>query len=432
MKIRLQYILFVAIIHLTLLFLSFLIFKENKLFFILSEVFILASVWLSIRLYRSLIYPIQSITAGVEAIKDQDFNIKLSKTGSYEMNKLVETYNKMMDKLKSEMVKQQEQHFFLDKLIQTSPIGILILDFDSHISSFNPRLKQLLNIQKDSLKGSEINALNHPIAPYLKDLKTGESKIVQLNGMATFKCQKAHFIDRGFKHFFITIEELTNVILHTEKKAYGKVIRMMAHEVNNSIGPINSILHSALNYENQLDTNIRADYRTAIEVAIERNNRLNVFMRNFADVVRLPPPYFETYDLNNLLTSIVNLYKAPAEKKGIQIHFQKTALPFLIKIDVAQFEQVLINIFKNAIESIEENGKIEVFLLEKQRKLIIRDNGAGIHPDFKQQLFTPFFSSKKEGQGIGLTLIREILNNHQFNFSLETIAPQKTEFSISF
>ena len=432
MKIRTQYILFVIIIHLTLLILSFQIFKENKIWFIVSEFFILGSVFLSIRLYRSLIQPIQTITAGVEAIKDRDFNVKFMETGNAEMDKLIGTYNQMIDKLRAEGIKQQEQHFFLDKLIQTSPVGIMILDFDENIASLNPKVKQLLSVGSAIFRGQTIHALNHPLTIALSQLKTGESKTVQLNGIQTFKCQKAHFVDRGFNHHFITVEELTTDILEAEKKAYGKVIRMMAHEVNNSIGAINSILDSILNFEEQIDPSNKEDYRNALQIAISRNDRLNFFMRNFADVIRLPAPNVETYDLNQLVETVLVLFYAKATKQNIQLIFEKTATPFWIKIDVSQMEQVLVNITKNALEAIEKEGVLEFLIRKEGGQLIIRDNGKGIPKDIESLLFTPFFSTKREGQGIGLTLIRDILRNHGFDFSLKTIEKERTEFEIRF
>lgn len=432
MKIRTQYILFVVIIHLTLLILSFQIFQENKLWFIISEFFILGSVFLSVRLYRSLIQPIQTITMGVEAIKDRDFNVKFMETGSAEMDKLIGTYNQMIDKLRAEGIKQQEQHFFLDKLIQTSPVGILILDFDENIASLNPKVRVLFDLSQQDYRGQTIHALKHPITLELSQLKTGESKVIQLSGVQTFKCQKAHFVDRGFNHQFITIEELTTEILVAEKKAYGKVIRMMAHEVNNSIGAINSILESALNYKQQIAETDRADYQNALEVAIERNDQLNYFMRNFADVIRMPAPKLAQYDLNRLLESIQILFHAKAAKNDIQLIFTKTEQPFYIKIDVPQIQQVLVNITKNAIESIGQQGKISFLLNTENNQLIIRDDGKGIPKKMEALLFTPFFSTKNTGQGIGLTLIRDILRNHEFSFSLQTIEAGRTEFKINF
>lgn len=432
MSIRTQYILFVVIIHLTLLILSFLIFQENKIWFIISEFFILGSVLLSIRLYHSFIAPIQTITAGTEAIKDRDFNVKFLETGNTEMDKLVGMYNRMIDELRAEGIKQQEQHFFLDKLIQTSPVGILILDFDENISSLNPKGRTLLKIGNQPLKGQSIQALNHPITSILTTLKTGEAKTIQLNGVQTFKCQKAHFVDRGFNHHFITLEELTVEILEAEKKAYGKVIRMMAHEVNNSIGAINSILESVLNFKEQISTTDRKDYQEALEVAIERNDRLNRFMQNFADVIRLPVPNKETYDLNRLIESVQILFHAKAIQQQITFDFKKTATPFPIKIDVPQMEQVLVNIIKNAMEAIIQDGTITFILSEKKDQLIIRDTGIGIPKEIETQLFTPFFSTKRTGQGVGLTLIRDILRNHDFTFSLQTIETGRTEFQINF
>ncbi|MEM6320654.1 MAG: ATP-binding protein [Bacteroidota bacterium] len=432
MKIRTQYILFVVIVHLTLLVLSFLIFQDNKIWFIISEFFILGSILLSIRLYRSLIAPIQTITAGTEAIKDRDFNVKFLKTGNAEMDQLVGTYNQMIDQLRSEGIKQQEQHFFLDKLIQTSPVGIVILDFDENISSINPKAQSLLDLEEKSWQGQPLTALNHPIMPILQALKTGESKTVRPNGVQTFKCQKAHFVDRGFHHHFITLEELTVEILAAEKKAYGKVIRMMAHEVNNSIGAINSILESVLNYKKQLNEADQSDYENALTVAIERNDRLNYFMRNFADVIRLPEPNFEQYDLNQLIQSVLVLFHAQAGQRHIQLIFTKTDQPFWVRMDVPQMEQVLVNITKNAIEAIDKNGKVEYVLDTENKTLVVRDSGRGIPKDIESQLFTAFFSTKKTGQGIGLTLIRDILRNHEFVFSLRTVEPQRTEFRIRF
>ena len=392
----------------------------------------LGSVFLSIRLYRSLIQPIQTITAGTEAIKDRDFNVKFLETGNAEMDKLVRTYNQMIDELRAEGIKQQEQHFFLDKLIQTSPVGILILDFDDNIASLNPKARALLGINDRILRGQPIHALKHPITQELSLLKTGESKTVQINGVQTFKCQKAHFVDRGFNHHFITLEELTLEILAAEKKAYGKVIRMMAHEVNNSIGAINSILESVLNYKNQISETDRTDYQNALEVAIERNDRLNYFMRNFADIIRLPLPNKTAYDLNQLLQAILVLFHAKAQQQKITVQFEKTARPFIVPIDVPQIEQVLVNIIKNAFEAIGQDGTISLIIHQKEKRLIIRDTGKGISKQMESQLFTPFFSTKRTGQGIGLTLIRDVLRNHDFSFSLRTIEVGRTEFEINF
>jgi len=246
-------------------------------------------------------------------------------------------------------------------------------------------------------------------------------------------CTKAHFLDRGFQRYFILIEELTEEIIKAEKKAYEKVIRMMSHETNNSIGAINSILNSFLNYKDQLKAEDREDFENALLVAIQRNIRLNRFMSNFTDIVRIPPPVRRMCDLHELLKAVQVLLSGECEARNITWRWEFSPQPFKVKLDIQQMEQVLVNACKNSIEAIGENGQITVATINSPgKKLIIRDTGKGISNDIKPNLFTPFFSTKKNGQGIGLTLIKEILVNHGFNFSLESSAKGFTEFTIDF
>ena len=432
MKLRTKFLLFVIILHAVALALSFYIFKQNKIFFIASEVLILISVFISWKLYNELIQPLNMLMQGTDAIKDRDFNVKFVKTGKYEMDELINVYNHMIDELRKERTKQEEQHFFLEKLIQTSPTGIIILDFEDHVQQINPKTLELLNLDEMDVKGKSLHEINHPVAQQIIRLKSGESKTITLSGSATYKIQKSHFIDRGFPRHFIMIEELTAEILAAEKKAYGKVIRMMAHEVNNTIGPVNSILESALKANELWKEKKNYSLQTALQVAVNRNQNLNLFMRNFADVVRLPEPNKKTIDLTQLIRSVAKLMELKAGEKQIQFDYKLADVPFFISADAQQMEQVLINVVKNAIESIEEKGTITFEANLQKRSLTITDTGKGISAHIAENLFSPFFSTKKDGQGIGLTLVREILLNHGFEFSLKTVAEKQTEFLIRF
>jgi two-component system, NtrC family, nitrogen regulation sensor histidine kinase NtrY len=417
MKLRTKYILFVAILHLTALVLTWFVFREHKLLFIVSEVVIILSIVLAVKLYYQLLAPLKLLMQGTETIKDRDFNVKMRPTGKYEMDELIHVYNQMMDELRTERTKQEQQHLFLEKLISTSPTGIIILDYDENIQQVNPRAMQLLN--------------THPVTEHINRLPTGQSITVTFNNAVTCKIQKSHFIDRGFPRQFIMIEELTAEILAAEKNAYGKVIRMMAHEVNNTIGPVNSILQSAL--QSQLIQEKNGELlQNALQVAIERNHNLNHFMRNFADVVRLPEPVKQEINLHPLLENVIQLMQMKAREKEIQFIYTPATTPFYIYADGQQMEQVLINIVKNSIEAIEAHGTVSFQTDPVARKLVITDSGKGIPPEISGQLFSPFFSTKRNGQGIGLTLIKEVLLNHGFELSLQTIAPGQTEFVIEF
>ncbi|WP_229239383.1 sensor histidine kinase [Emticicia agri] len=437
MKIRTKFLLFMVVIHSVMIGLSFYIFQDNKEIFIVSEVFVLISIFIGWQLYNDLIAPIRLLMTGVDAMRDKDFSVKFLKIGKIEMDTLIDVYNGMVDQLRHERTQQEQQHYFLEKLVQTSPTGILILDFDDKIANINPKVCEILGMEAKDLIGQSIFDFDKVLLQAIGTLKTGESRTISLNGIQTYKCQKSHFIDRGFPRFFVMIEELTAEILTAEKKAYGKVIRMMAHEVNNSIGSVNSILDTTI----QLQEN-ESDIKYALEIAIQRNDHLNYFMRNFADMVRLPEPRPEKVDLNELMRNAIRLMEFRATQSGITLVVQLTEMPFLISADLHQLEQVVINIIKNAIESIEirqlrnrdaaSDGVITIRTSYKPKQLVIVDNGMGISPEVEQQLFSPFFTTKENGQGIGLTLIREVLVNHGFQYSLKTNENGLTGFQIRF
>ncbi|PWK79171.1 PAS domain S-box-containing protein [Mucilaginibacter oryzae] len=432
MKLRTKYILFVVMLHLLTLVLAWFIFINNKIYFIIAEAFVLISAAVAIQLYRQLVLPIKMLMQGVEAIKDKDFNVKFLTTGKLEVDVLINVYNQMMDELRTERTRQEQQHFFLEKLIYTSPTGIIILDFDDRIQQVNPKALQALGMNEKALVGELISELAHPIFAHIKSLKSGETAVVKLDGINSFKLQKSHFIDRGFSRHFIMLEDLTAEILAAEKKVYGKVIRMMAHEVNNTIGPVNSIMQSAMKTDRLWQGHDFDEIKDALQVAMDRNQNLNLFMRNFADLVKLPPANKQPVILQKLIGSVVKLMAIRAAEKGVELLLHLPEVPITISADEQQLEQAFINITKNAIEAIESSGSVSFAMNAKQRKLVITDTGRGISPEQQANLFTPFFSTKKDGQGIGLTLVREIMLNHGFEFSLKTVADRQTEFVVYF
>ncbi len=432
MKLRTKFLLFVIILHLIALVLTWFIFEQNRIYFIISEVFIIISIIISWNLYLQLIRPLKSLMQGVDAIKDRDFNVKFLPTGKHEVDQLIEVYNQMIDQLRIERTLQEEQHFFLEKLIHTSPTGIIILDYDENIKQINPKALHILAINEEDLVSRSINDLPDDFLKHIKDLRSGENKTIKLGGATTYKLQRAQFIDRGFSRDFIMIEELTAEILAAEKNVYGKVIRMMAHEVNNTIGPVNSIIQSALKTNSLWEGHHSDTLKDAMQVALDRNQNLNLFMRNFADLVKLPAANKKRIDLNQLLISVSRLMQIKASEKDIKLELEITDEPFYISADEQQMDQALINIVKNAIEAVEQKGSVKFTSNIRSRQLMITDNGKGITAEQSEQLFTPFYTTKKDGQGIGLTLVREILVNHGFEFSLKTIKEKQTEFTIIF
>jgi signal transduction histidine kinase len=237
-------------------------------------------------------------------------------------------------------------------------------------------------------------------------------------------------VNQGFRNQFIVIEELSNEIYQIERSAYEKVIRTISHEFNNSIGPINSILDSLNAHIQKTETGNKADFETAIEVAIQRNNALNEFIRRYAKIFKLPEPLKEPCDINQLLQRLEKIFHYELRENNIAIEFSLSEQPLIWNVDVNQFELVISNIIKNAIEAIASGGKVTVQTMANPGTIIITDDGDPIPGDVQKQLFTPFFTTKTTGQGIGLTLVREILQNHQLRFSLKTLSDNTTEIRI--
>ncbi|MDX2246022.1 MAG: ATP-binding protein [Bacteroidia bacterium] len=429
MTLNLKYGIYIALLHLVILVLTVQLLQTHKVWIFAVEAGLIVSLIVAYYLYRSFAKPLTLIRQGVDAIRSQDFQNTLAPVHSPEITALVQVYNEMMAHIREERKEIQAQHYFLEKLIDASPSGILILDYDGFLTYMNPAATTLLGLSENRI-GHSLENIHHPLIQQISDMQGGQSRVISLNGISQYKCQMAHFIHRGFARKFLLLEELTRELLDSEKKAYGKVIRMMAHEVNNSVGPINSILHSVLDMQADNLSLGAEKIGEVLQIAIERNENLNRFMQNFARVVRLPAIQPEIRSMDELLQHVVTLLEPQASEIGIQIHLNLAPEPLTASIDRALMEQAILNILKNALESIGSNGEIYITTGLNPRRLTIADNGPGLTEEQARQLFTPFYSSKPRGQGIGLTLVREILTRHGIRFSLKTGEDGWTRFEM--
>jgi signal transduction histidine kinase len=205
---------------------------------------------------------------------------------------------------------------------------------------------------------------------------------------------------------------------------------MMAHEVNNTVGAVNSILSTVVDNDRSFGQDDRDEVIQMLGVALQRNYRLNKFMQNFSDVVKLPPPEKESCDVNRSLESVIQSFSPWLTGKKIRIVADlQPDLPH-IQADQSQMEQVFINIIKNSMEAIETGGCITVTTRANPFTITISDDGPGLSGPARDRLFTPFFSTKTDGQGIGLTVVREILVNHGFQYRLSNREEGGAEFEI--
>ena len=381
--------------------------------------------------YQKVVRPMHSISSGMDLLREQDFSSRLRSVGQHEADKVVAIFNKMMEQLKNERLRLREQNQFLDLLIKASPMGVVVLNFDHKITGLNPAAFKIMGVNDlEEVKGKSLLELKETLQMDLSNIPMHETRTISLHDGTVYKCTLESFIDRGFPRPFYLIESLTDEVRRAEKKAYEKVIRMIAHEVNNTTAGITSTLDTV---QEELKTvSETEDMRQAMQVCIDRSFSMSEFITNFADVVKIPKAVLTPIDLNELIKSLTRFMEVMCLKRNIKLTFHPNeALP-LLQLDASLFEQVLLNIIKNSVESIEQDGEITIKTNAQNLSLEIADTGKGISKEIESKLFNPFFSSKPMGQGLGLLFIREVLSQHNCSYSLRTNDDGLTRFVVKF
>ena len=405
--------------------------QENGWKFYLIEGIVTFSLFYLIYFYRKVVKPLNSIAGGMDLLQAQDFSSRLSPVGQREADHIVSIFNRMMNQLKEERLRLREQNHFLDLLISVSPMGVIILTLDERISMANKAALEFLDEgTEEDIMNKTMDELSGSLAEELNRIPKDTTVTIRLSDSRIYRCSRLSFIDRGFAHPFYLIESLTSEVMKAEKKAYEKVIRMIAHEVNNSVAGITSTLDTIDDALQTIDDT--EDIREVMKVCVERSYSMSRFITNFADVVKIPEPQKEEVHLNDRVTACKIFMENLCQNRDIDLHLELCEENPVVSMDTSLFEQVLINIIKNATESIDTNGKIFIRTSASPLMLEIGDTGKGISKEVEAKLFTPFFSTKPNGQGIGLIFIREVLMKHGYTFSLRTYSDGITRFRICF
>ena len=386
----------------------FATFRSHPTLFYVTEGFVVLILFYLWYFYRKTIRPYDTLIGGMELVRDLDLTTRLAPSGQHETDVIVRTFNDLLGRLRSEHLRLEEQYTFLNLLIDASPMGVIQCDLDGNTTSMNPAAREMLSPS---------------IEETIHALPLGETTTVRIpGGPQLFRISHLSFPDRGFQHPFFLIESLTSEIRLAEKAAYERVIRMIAHEVNNSVAGIIGSL-------------------TGDEA--ERLTALSSFVSRFAEVVKIPQPQLQLCDLSEEVEACRPFLENLCTQAHVHIDFRLTDEAVPVHLDTVLFQQVLINIVKNAVESIGKatgrrvsgNATQGIVTLEvtTPATLTITDNGHGIPPAIAKNLFTPFFSTKPQGQGLGLLLIRDILTSHHCTFNLLTDPEDHlTRFTIQF
>lgn len=364
--------------------------------------------------------PLKAVQNGMYLLREQDFASRLRPIGQADADRIVELYNTLIDSMRAERLKNLEQDRFLSQVVDVSPLGIAICDFDGRIVQTNRAWDRMQSA-----------TLSHAI----DGVADGDTATVRVADSLIVRISRLWFMDKGFRRRFILVEKLTEEIVAAQKQMFNTIVRTIGHEVNNSLGSVMSVLESL--EEMHAGDPLTADAITSCSTSCAN---LVGFVRGYADIVKLPAPVMEQVDLKEWLTRLRPTLQALGADHGITLTLILGAGETPSRIDPMLMERVLVNIVKNAAESIgdEKKGVITVSLAAVTEPdtpachlLSVTDNGKGISPEASRKLFTPFFSTKNPDRGLGLMLVTDILRAHRSRFSLST-SPETSLTTFSF
>ncbi|MEO5762078.1 MAG: ATP-binding protein [Vicinamibacteria bacterium] len=433
MSSRSRFLIYVAVLHVAIAALAVPLIVTDRAWLLAVELFSVASLVLAFRLIREVFENLELLAEGARFLDEHEFTTRFLDTGRPELDRLVALYNRLADDLREERSRLREQHHFLGEVLQASPSGIVILDFDGRIDLVNPQAARTLGLTAESARGARVSDAPGTLGSDLEAAMSGATRVHTTGAGGKIRIVAGRFSDRGHDRRFLLLEEMTDEVRAAEKAAYEKLIRMVAHEVGNSVAASGSLLQSSLAYARHLPVDDRGDFEDAVGVCLARLSTLNGFVRDLAEVVRLPEPRLQPCDLASLLRGSSLLLRASAEKAGMTWSLDMPdELPF-VEGDRAQLEQAFLNIVKNAIEAAGEAGYVTVRAGASNGRVdvVVENSSTGFDDSVQARLFTPFFSTKADGRGLGLTLVREILMHHDAPFSLKAPSGGPTQFAFS-
>lgn len=432
MSLRVRFLLYLVGVHLLMAVVAAFVIAQQRWWLVAVEATILLSFLIGLALIRRFFASLEFVRESAQLLEDSDFMSRVREVRQGDVDRLIHVYNRMVDALRGERVQLQEQQHFLSLVLRESPGGIVVLDFDGRVTMANPAAERLLQLEPGAGPGVQLASVDRPLAADLLALGLGERRVLSVWGGRRVRALHGTFLDRGFRRSFYLLEELTEELRESEKAAYEKLIRMLSHEVNNTVGASNSLLKSCLTYQSQLREDDRQDFAHALSVVIARTEQLSAFMGGFADVVRLPAPQLQPVDPTELVDRLVGLVRAQAEARGITVVREGLRRSEPVPLDRGQMEQALLNVIKNGLEAIGSDGRLVVSVsnVDGMPSIAIEDSGPGLTDEVRANLFTPFFSTKEGGQGIGLTMVQEILGAHGFPFALEGPPGGPTVFTV--
>jgi nitrogen fixation/metabolism regulation signal transduction histidine kinase len=428
------------------LFLGWFLFKkELYIFAVISGIILLFQI---LNLVRFLNATNRRMFYFFDAIKNEDstlsFPEKTNDKTIIELNKSLNKVNKQIQQIK---IKNRQQEQYFQALMEHAATGMLTFDDKGFVLHCNSLAKKLFSLEVLTHL-NQLDKIDHKLFVSIKSIQASEQRLVTINnkkGTIQLLIKASSFISDKKELMLISVQDIKNELDEKELDSWRKLIRVMMHEIMNSITPITSLSESLAGYyykdnkikspadidEKTIDTTIRG-----LEVIREQGKGLISFVESYRKLTRLPKPEKKSFLLKNLIENINILSGSFPHAENVEIGFEVKPEELEILADEKQISQVLINLVKNAFQANANNNEAKVKITagigENGRPEIrVTDNGPGIPEDVLDKIFIPFFTTKENGSGIGLSLSRQIMQMHGGSLKVDG-KPQRTTFTIVF
>lgn len=372
---------------------------------------------------RQVIFQLRTSTNLVEAMTSGDYSLRANNS---EIDGALADFNQLLNDLATRLAEQslitREKQILLTKVTNQIDVAIVAVDHKSNISLMNPTAERLFKKRFDELQGWPIRSLGlHEIL--VQAQQKGLSKVTEFeinqNKRKVYVRTDTYF-ELGQQHHLIFITDIQHLLRDEERLAWQKLLRVLSHEINNSLTPIASIsetlgqIVSASNEHQAFSQDTRGSLIDGLAVVTERAHALNHFIQDYQQLTRLPLPTKTLFSLNAFFQAICQLFE------NSEVSMQSCDIK--VFADSEQLQQVFVNLLKNAQEANLAAGRKNSHIIIEWRvddnmvHIAVIDQGLGINN--ADNIFVPFYTTKKQGSGIGLTLSRQIVLNHGGDLSL--------------
>ena len=386
----------------------------------------------------------------LQSIRHADFASSFSDPGlGKSFENLSKEFNQVIDAIRKYRAEKEENFNYLQTVVQHVSIGILVFQKDGKVELYNNSIRKMLRLKHIRFV-SDFAEIKSDLPDILLKIKAGENVLVKVfieSELLQLALSCTEFRMRGSDFVLVSIQDISSELDEKEIESWQKMIRVLTHEITNSITPITSLastVHEMLIHNddeklilNPIDEEDVESVDRAITTIQNRSQGLLNFVEIYRDLTRIPKPNFRYFRVSELFDRCAQLLKPKIDELGITCTNKVFPPDLMVTADPDLIDQVIINLMLNAIDAVKDINEPKINILatlnNANRVVIdIHDNGTGIKPDIMDKIFMPFFTSKKHGSGIGLSLSRQIMHLHKGSIMVRSKPEDGTVFTLVF